>query len=64
MTEWGLAQILMICVPATLTGVLAAAVISMFLGKDLKDDAVYQARLKLRRPDSGAASRARSAVRR
>jgi anaerobic C4-dicarboxylate transporter DcuA len=46
MTEWGLAQILMICVPATLTGVLAAAVISMFLGKDLKDDAVYQARLK------------------
>ena len=46
MTEWGLAQILMICVPATLTGVVAAAIISMFIGKDLKDDAVYQARLK------------------
>ena len=46
MTEWGLAQILMICVPATLTGVVAAAIISMFIGKDLKDDEVYQARLK------------------
>jgi anaerobic C4-dicarboxylate transporter DcuA len=45
MSEWGLAQILMICVPATLTGVLAAAVVSMFIGKDLKDDKVYQARL-------------------
>ncbi|MBP6816784.1 MAG: anaerobic C4-dicarboxylate transporter [Burkholderiaceae bacterium] len=46
MADWGLAQILMICVPATLTGVVAAAIISMFMGKDLKDDAVYQARLK------------------
>ena len=44
--EWGLPQILMICVPATLTGVLAAAIVSLFIGKDLKDDAVYQARLK------------------
>ncbi|HRD98279.1 MAG: anaerobic C4-dicarboxylate transporter [Rubrivivax sp.] len=46
MADWGLAQILMICVPATLTGVVAAAIISMFMGKDLKDDQVYQARLK------------------
>ncbi len=38
MTEWGLPQILMICVPATLTGVILAAIVSMFLGKDLKDD--------------------------
>lgn len=45
MGDWGLAQILMICVPATLTGVVAAAIISMFIGKDLKDDKVYQARL-------------------
>lgn len=45
MGEWGLAQILMICVPATLTGVIAAAIVSMFIGKDLKDDQVYQARL-------------------
>ncbi len=45
MGEWGLAQILMICVPATLTGVIAAAIVSMFIGKDLKDDKVYQARL-------------------
>ena len=45
MTEWGLAQILMICVPSTLVGVLAAAFVSMFIGKDLKDDKVYQQRL-------------------
>ncbi len=44
-TQWGLPQILMICVPATLTGVLAAAIVSMFVGKDLKDDPEYQARL-------------------
>jgi anaerobic C4-dicarboxylate transporter DcuA len=46
LTEWGLPQILMVCVPATLTGVVAAAIISMFIGKDLKDDPEYQARLK------------------
>ena len=46
MGQWGLAQILMICVPATLTGVVAAAIVSLFMGKDLKDDEVYQARLK------------------
>lgn len=46
MGDWGLAQILMICVPATLVGVVAAAIISVFMGKDLKDDPVYQARLK------------------
>jgi anaerobic C4-dicarboxylate transporter DcuA len=44
-TQWGLPQILMICVPATLCGVVAAAIISMFVGKDLKDDPEYQARL-------------------
>ena len=46
MTQWGLPQILMVCVPATLTGVIAAAIVSMFVGKDLKDDPEYQARLK------------------
>jgi len=45
LTQWGLPQILMVCVPATLTGVLAAAIVSMFIGKDLKDDPEYQARL-------------------
>ena len=45
MTQWGLPQILMVCVPATLTGVVAAAIVSMFVGKDLKDDPEYQARL-------------------
>lgn len=45
-TQWGLPEILMICVPATLTGVIAAAIVSMFIGKDLKDDPEYQARLK------------------
>ncbi|HEU4352633.1 MAG TPA: anaerobic C4-dicarboxylate transporter [Burkholderiales bacterium] len=46
LAQWGLPQILMICVPATLTGVLAAAIVSMFVGKDLEDDPEYQARLK------------------
>jgi len=45
LTQWGLPQILMVCVPATLTGVIVAAIVSMFLGKDLKDDPEYQARL-------------------
>jgi len=45
LTQWGLPQILMICVPATLTGVIVAAIVSMFVGKDLKDDREYQARL-------------------
>ncbi|GAB3774848.1 anaerobic C4-dicarboxylate transporter [Ramlibacter monticola] len=44
--QWGLPQILMICVPSTLVGVLAAAIVSMFIGKDLAKDAEYQARLK------------------
>jgi anaerobic C4-dicarboxylate transporter DcuA len=46
LTQWGLPQILMICVPATLAGVIVAAIVSMFVGKDLKDDPEYQARLK------------------
>ena len=46
LTQWGLPEILMVCVPATLTGVVAAAIVSMFIGKDLKDDPEYQARLK------------------
>ena len=45
LTQWGLPEILMVCVPATLTGVIAAAIVSMFIGKDLKDDPEYQARL-------------------
>src|SRR5512143_3396273 len=45
MTQWGLPEILMVCVPATLTGVIAAAIVSMFVGKDLKDDPEYQAAL-------------------
>ena len=46
LVQWGLPGILMICVPATLTGVVAGAVVSMFVGKDLKDDPDYQARLQ------------------
>ena len=46
LTQWGLPQILMICVPATLCGVIVAAFVSTFLGEDLADDATYQARLK------------------
>jgi anaerobic C4-dicarboxylate transporter DcuA len=44
--QWGLAQILMICVPSTLIGVVAAAIASMFVGKELKDDPRYQAALE------------------
>ena len=46
LTQWGLPQVLVICVPATLSGVIVAAIVSTFLGKDLADDATYQARLK------------------
>jgi anaerobic C4-dicarboxylate transporter DcuA len=46
LTQWGLPQIMTICVPATLTGVLVAAVVSMFIGKDLADDPDYQARVR------------------
>jgi len=45
LTDWGLPQILMVCIPATLVGVIAAAIVSMFVGKDLKYDPAYQARL-------------------
>ena len=57
LSQWGLPEILMVCVPATLTGVVAAAIVSMFIGKDLKDDPEYQARLKagqIPAPKSGA----------
>ena len=53
MTQWGLPQILMVCVPATLCGVIVAAIVSMFIGKDLEDDPEYQAALasgKVRAP--------------
>jgi len=43
MTQWGLPEILMVCVPATLVGVLAGAIVSMFVGKDLQDDPEYLA---------------------
>ncbi len=43
--SWGLPQILMICVPATLCGVIVAALVQMRVGKELKDDPEYQARL-------------------
>ena len=42
---WGLPQILLICVPSSLAGVVAAALISMVVGRDLDDDPDYQARL-------------------
>jgi anaerobic C4-dicarboxylate transporter DcuA len=57
LTQWGLPQILMICVPATLVGVIVAAIVSMFLGKDLADDPEYQARLA-----SGAIPRPKAAA--
>jgi anaerobic C4-dicarboxylate transporter DcuA len=41
----GLPQIMLICVPATILGVLAAALIQTRVGKELKDDPEYQRRL-------------------
>ena len=57
--QWDLPEILMICVPATLIGVIVAAIVSMFVGKDLKDDPEYQARLRAGRipPPQAAATR-------
>jgi anaerobic C4-dicarboxylate transporter DcuA len=42
---WGLPQILMICVPSTLCGVIVAALVQTRVGKELADDPEYQARL-------------------
>ena len=57
--QWDLPEILMICAPATLIGVIVAAIISMFVGKDLKDDPEYQARLNAGKipPPQAAADR-------
>jgi anaerobic C4-dicarboxylate transporter DcuA len=57
--QWDLPEILMICVPATLLGVIVAAIISMFVGKDLENDPEYQARLNSGRipPPQAAAER-------
>jgi anaerobic C4-dicarboxylate transporter DcuA len=38
-------QLLLICIPTSFTAVMLAAVVTNFLGKDLKDDPVYQDRL-------------------
>jgi len=42
---FGLPQLLMICVPSTLIGVILAALVQTRVGKELKDDPEYQARL-------------------
>jgi anaerobic C4-dicarboxylate transporter DcuA len=44
--NFGLMQILLICVPSTLFGVLIAAFVQLRVGKELKDDPEYQRRLK------------------
>jgi anaerobic C4-dicarboxylate transporter DcuA len=41
----GLPQIMLICVPATILGVIAAALIQTRMGKELQDDPEYQRRL-------------------
>ena len=38
-------QLLLICIPTSFTAVMLAAVVTNFLGQDLKDDPVYQDRL-------------------
>src|SRR6187401_3738995 len=42
---YGLPQILAICVPSTLLGVVVAALVQTRVGNELADDPVYQARL-------------------
>jgi anaerobic C4-dicarboxylate transporter DcuA len=62
---WGLPQILMICIPSTLLGVLAAALVQTRVGKELADDPDYQARLAAGEIDdkpAQAASAASSAL--
>ena len=44
--EWGLAEILLVCVPSTLFGVILASIVSFGIGANLADDPDYQARLK------------------
>ena len=41
----GYIQLLMIAIPSTFTACMLAAIVTNFLGKDLKDDPVYQERL-------------------
>jgi len=41
----GLGTILLICIPATLSGVIIAALVQLRVGKELKDDPEYQRRL-------------------
>jgi anaerobic C4-dicarboxylate transporter DcuA len=41
----GLPQIMLICVPATILGVIAAALVQTRVGQELKDDPEYQRRL-------------------
>ena len=53
--QWGLEQILVICVPSTLLGVLIAAVVQTRVGRDLADDPEYQARLVAGDVESAAA---------
>ncbi len=45
-SAWSLGQMLAISIPASLFGIVAAAFVSMFIGKELADDPEYQARLK------------------
>lgn len=45
LTDWGLPQILLVAVPSSLVGVVAAALVSMVVGRELDDDPVYLARV-------------------
>jgi anaerobic C4-dicarboxylate transporter DcuA len=42
----GLPQIMLVCVPATVLGVIVAALVQTRVGKELKDDPEYQRRLR------------------
>jgi anaerobic C4-dicarboxylate transporter DcuA len=44
--NFGLIQILLICIPSTLLAVVIAAIVQLKVGKELQDDPEYQRRLK------------------
>lgn len=55
----GLPQIMLICVPATVIGVIAAALVQTRVGKELKDDPEYQRRLNAGEIQPPGASKAK-----
>jgi anaerobic C4-dicarboxylate transporter DcuA len=59
-------QLLMISIPSSFTACMLAAIVTNFLGKDLKDDPIYQERLAqglVKKPSEGQCARSNPAPR-